>query len=784
MRRTIRLLPAATVTNIGTGAGLSDMEPNGNPYGGAAQISLHDAWRDSNWDYLAEGGDCGFGGGYLGAGTIGCTYAYCAPHPTLDSGGIQTVSFEQPPTLVLFTRVKLVVTWDLAQLGSANEFKFPPANAFGPKLKLILRNRDGTTFSTNGFDEVGEFDGSVCNMSQPSCGIFYSGVRTREWEMTGHPEGGPFTLDDMQAGHFVAGVEYAMSGPAVTGFDFHRMRSFHFYAEVDVQDLGGYTRNVQNNSGHALRMFRKARNTIFLTYPAVEAPDQVHDLANISHPSGPGSQGKGWGDARLERRPTIVLSRTCWPEQLKYVDEHYDRHDLACNFWGAFRIPLAWTPELSGLSYLDLGGEYVYTRDQDGWSLPPGDGVALRVLPNSLNLSEDGLAIQGPDDIERVLQSSNPNAAPWTNAFTNVTVTNVEGTSMVNELGYLSSPKLVFGSMGSGGYSQDVGAVDSASGILLNARCRVRNLSVDDPVTKFLQFGIRRDYLIVLLPVTEWWNFATRAWQSGEVYAQIPSDKAFGEVIADAIPADVLLATTDPTYTVKVGRFTGTVSTATFVAALVSLQEGKAGLGTPLVTLGSTITRIASHFTLENVAPFTVWHRDRGLALVEFRPMFRADALAVGTKKTLLNADHTSSAYDRLWFEADTIDKIVFERFDASSSATVEVEVLDEAGAALKITRAHYLRVFCAWLDADGWREEAPRAIAVGVAVYLIDEDGGEPTFISYNENRSAGIVPNAETPDKVQFGRVGAADYLDGWFRNVEIRRNPLTGTEVVWRR
>lgn len=782
MRRTIRLLPTATVTNV-SGSSLADVEPNGNPYGGAPMVTLHDAWRDSAFDFDETTGPCGVGSFYLGGGPSAlCTYGYFSPPQGFFTGdGLQVVSFEQPPTLVLFQRVKFSLRWDLAKLGGVlvNSWKFPPDVTAGPKAQLVLRKRDASGYNFGPFTEVLNND-PVCNMSQANCGNEYMGALLLEWEMTGHPEGGPFTPDDMQAGHLAAGVSFTTVSGQVPSFDFHRMRSFHFFAEVDVQDLGGYTRNIQNNASHTLRMFRRARNSVFLTYPAVEAPDEVHDLANVSHPRGPGSQGKGWGDARLERRPTIVLSRICWPEQLKYVDEHYDRMDLATNMWGAFRIPLAWTPELSGFAYLDLGGEYVYVRDQDAWSLRPGDGVALRVLPHSLNLSEDGLSLQGPDDVELVLRSSNPDAAPWTSSFVNVTVTNVEGTSMVDELGFMSSPKLVFGSSGSGGYTQNVGTVANASGILLSARCRVRNLSVDNPVTKFLQFGIRRDFLVSAVPTTQWWNFATRTWQASEIYEPIPADKAFGEVISDAIPADVT-ADAAPTYFVKVGRFTGTVSTATFLAALVTLQKGKAGVGTPLITLGTTITRIADHLTPENISPFTVWHRDRGVAIFEWRPMFRAAAMTAGDKKTLANAKHTSGAYDRVWFEAASTDKIIFERSDSGGTKNVEVEILDAADNPLKITRDHVLRVWASWLDGDGWREEAPRAIGVGVAVFLNDDDA---TFVSYNEERAAGITPDGAIPDKVQFGRKDTADYLDGWLRTVEIKRNPLTGREAVWRR
>jgi hypothetical protein len=680
-------------------------------------------------------------------------------------GPSHSMLFEPGPTLALFTKVRFDWSMDYSQQGP-NNWWFPPDNAAGPTVRLSIRNRAGNgwlnvysyTFVTPG-DDV---HNTNTNTESPTPKYF-------SYSMTSHPELGPWTLSDIN--HLAAGLGFSVypntgdnNKPWADPMRFNKFRAFTFKCYLTVQDLGGYVRSVRHNSSATLRMKRKARNTITMTIPAHQATKEIGEIVNVAHTRGLDPSGEGWGERSLERRSGWLSLRTYWPEALKVVDECYDLHDFACEAWAAFRIPIAWTPELSGIAYLDRGGEWTCTRAGDGWSLRPGDGVALRVLEDYPNLSEDGLALHSANGTALALYNFDPSLAGWstTDASGGTVTYTAETTSvMVDELGYQTALLMEFpGTPGTSGKKRDVSLT---AGDTVSVRARVRNISVDDPNTKFLEVAL-------LDGLGNYWSESTRTWVGTPTFLPISSVEGFGEVVLDQIPVAVT-----GTHTIKVGRFSSAINSCSFIIALVDVVQNDFGMGMPMVTLAAPVARVADVFEMDNAAPFTFWHRDRGMVIAEFRPFWRAESLAAATQKRIVLATHAASAWDELRFVAGATDQFVAERYDVpGGSRTVAVDIKDAAGAPLHLTRAHYARVVWRWLDADGWRDRAPYEAMISYAVY----NAADETFVSYYENTTTWAAPDGSAEDVVILSG------LDGWLRWIEVKHSIITGSESVWRR
>ncbi len=164
-----------------------------------------------------------------------------------------------------------------------------------------------------------------------------------------------------------------------------------------------------------------------------------------------------------------------------------------------------------------------------------------------------------------------------------------------------------------------------------------------------------------------------------------------------------------------------------------------------------------------------------GMGIFEFRPFWRAALLTAATQKRLVLASHADSAWDEVRFVAGSTDQFVFERYDTEGgSRTVAVDIKDSAGNPFHMTRNNYARVFFRWLDAAGWRDRPPYEAMIGYAIYNATDE----SFVSYYEETAVWVAPSSAVEDEVSMSG------LDGWLRWVEVKHNPLTGHEAVWRR
>jgi hypothetical protein len=196
------------------------------------------------------------------------------------------------------------------------------------------------------------------------------------------------------------------------------------------------------------------------------------------------------------------------------------------------------------------------------------------------------------------------------------------------------------------------------------------------------------------------------------------------------------------------------------------------------VTLDAPITRLADSHQMAHVWGRELWVHERGTAVAEVRPWWRASSLPADAVKPLLHAQHAAGTWDALQFVPKTgsDDVVRFERA-ISGEGTYQ---LDCPIAGLDLTRAHVLRAWCRWLGADGWTEYAPYSVEVGYAAFLAADGSLVATASALGRLASETAVPYAR--DYLGIG-CDATRQLDGWVRMWETRRAPLHRLEAIWK-
>lgn len=767
MRRTITLRAAGVAVDGGSGA----IVPGTSPYPGSSTpgATVYDIWNSGpqNDRYV---------------------YFHNVAIPTW------AVSFEPGPTLTRFVRVIITAGFDYAQTGPNNWF-FPPDNSFGPTAWITLRGRDGSTWHNgtgSAYHEItlAEADTYNINMNNE---VGYALVPL-SWELTAHPEGGPFTLHDIN--NLAVGISHSTSdGPGGRPYDpsqggFFRIRVPFLTVQLEIEDQGGDVLGPRRASSIALRLLRRARDVV---RPGTSAEFAVGDVMRgrsyLIHPQGAAAGGGGWGPRRLERLSAMVTQRGILPEAFRVVDEHFDRRRFDCLLWGAYRIDIPWGPELQGLALIDKGRSFTHSRPQDAWSARPGDANVMRVLEEYPNVSGEGLAVQGGGDVAVALRNYDLMQAGWSTvgASGSFTATSDTAVTMVEEQGYLSSAKLEYGSGGGqGGRERSLGALPYASNDRLHVRVVLHNTEVPDPDTQNGEVYLKRSGGGLAAP--EYFDLATRTWTTTPTYLAVPSSEASGELILDAVPLNAAGASSDPTYAIGIGRFSSDLFDVILHGALVDVQHSDdtvAGARTPIVTLDATITREADVHRMPHVWGRELWVHERGVAVFEGRPFWRAEDLPDGAVKPLLHAQHADDTYDALQFVAVTDsdgspDVVRFERaIEYEATYQLDCPILDLDGNPLDLTRDHVLRAWARWLGPEGWKDYGPYSVEVGYAIFL--RATGELVG-------TGSVVGRLSTETEVPYARdyvgIGCDEsrQFDGWVRTVETRRNPIHKLEAVW--
>ena len=747
----------------------SERDPGTSPYPGSNTpgMNLYQIWNNI-------------------AGGVNGQYAYVWPNDGVE--GTHRIGFEKGPTLARFTKVTIRTGWDRSARNGWDPWGFPgkenASNAYGPRMAITLQKRsqspaDWIVGTGAAYYEMTADDGHYVSINQSDGFLLHE----LSWEMTSHPEGGPWALEDIN--NLGVGIQcwwsYITEGEAAghafetVGNAFHKLRIPYLSVTLEVEDLGGYVANIRHTTSLALRMMRRARNLLAPKAFIHELPTGIGSRVYMSHPKGHSVvEGEGWGRRRLERRSGLNMKRTYSPESFQAEDEAFDLRPYACLGWAAYRIDTPWNPELQGVALVDKGLGFAHERAQDAWSPRPGDSVLHRVIEGYPNVSFHGRAAQDGGDSAVCLYNYSLFATGWSTVSTagDFSATNDPTVTMVEEQGFLGSCKLDYGAGGGkGGREQSLGALGAGR---LHVRVIVKNTSIQNSATQFGEWYLRRG--------TDYWNDATRAWDGTPVYNAIPSGVAYGAVVADSIPA------TATTYHIGVGRFSSNMGPVILHGALVDVQFSDttvAGARTTLVTLAAPIVRVADEHQMSQASDAVdreLWSYDRGTAVVEAQPFWRSVDLPADAVKPLIYVEHATNTWDTLQFvpKTGTTDLVRFERA-ISGSATFQLDCpLKDANAAdIDLTRAHVLRVWARWLGAEGWSQYGPYSVEVGYGVFL------EATGVLVGQGSIIGRLSVLTAISARNFIRIGcdATRFFDGYIRMWETRRSPLHGVECTWR-
>jgi hypothetical protein len=240
-------------------------------------------------------------------------------------------------------------------------------------------------------------------------------------------------------------------------------------------------------------------------------------------------------------------------------------------------------------------------------------------------------------------------------------------------------------------------------------------------------------------------------------------------------------------YTVGVGRFSGNMGPVTLHTALFDVQHSDttvAGARTPSVTLDAEITREPDVHKMPHVWERELWTPERGTAVVEVQPFWRAEDLPADAVKPLLHAQNATDTWDAIQFVPNTTDNVRFER-GVSGESTFQLD----CPMTTSLTRLHVLRVWARWLGAEGWNEFSAYSLQLGFLITLAADE----TVVETGSTQ--GTLPDITTlPAQQQWSLTFERDYLgigydptprylDGYMRMWETRLNPLSELEALWR-
>jgi hypothetical protein len=405
----------------------------------------------------------------------------------------------------------------------------------------------------------------------------------------------------------------------------------------------------------------------------------------------------------------------------------------------------------------------------------------MRVLENCPNLSSHGLACQAGGDTAVCTRNYDLHQTGWSTVLSSgtFTATQDDDVAMVEEQGYLTCTRLDYGAGGgAGGREKSLGAMGAGR---LHVRIIVKNSSISNSNTQFGEWYLRKD-----IGTDEYWDNASRTWTTTPTYNAMPSQNYGGDVIGySEIVADAITVTAD-TYFIGVGRFSSQMGPAILHTALVDVQHSDttaAGARTPQVLLDATILRTADSHKMYHVWGRELWTFDRGVAVAEFRPFWRATDLPENAVKPILHAQHATNTWDAVQFVpiTATADLLRFERgISGETTFQLDCPIVDVNGDPVHLTRAHVVRVWARWLGNEGWSDFAPYSVQIGYMITL-EENGA---FVA--TGFALGTLSVLTTTTARSYLGIGVDEtprYLDGYMRMWETRRNPIHGLDAMWR-
>lgn len=250
-----------------------------------------------------------------------------------------------------------------------------------------------------GYVIVAEF----CNRNTtPDAGTY--GLYTVGVWATNPATGAAWTLADLAAGTFIAGVEaggvaegQAGNGipPAYGGstadFDLGQL-----WVEITTTPSETFVNPIRLSASAILRLFGRPLQPVEFSGPVQFSRVRPGETVYVTHPQYPTEDGLGCGDLNWQRRPLKVLSVSDGLEPPEVRIKALDIIDRACRFWSTWRTDVgADVVNLSGIPRFDQGGGYTIARTTADWVERPTDRLLVGISAARPRITPFGLLVQG-----------------------------------------------------------------------------------------------------------------------------------------------------------------------------------------------------------------------------------------------------------------------------------------------------------------------------------------------------------------------------------------------------
>jgi hypothetical protein len=484
-------------------------------------------------------------------------------------------------------------------------------------------------------------------------------------------------------------------------------------AVVTYAPLPAGISDAREKASHLIRERRFPRETVRMETTLRGLDLKLGDDVSFIHFAGPakpkvvpvGSKDDrdpadfGWRAEPWNRRLLRLRHRTTDLNRMTTKLEFDGRSGFLCTFWDSAESQRSSSPIEDGTARLTTGGAVTFTRPSKAWLEDPGSGLVTEYAVNQKPVTIGGLLLETAS--ENLLVHSS--GIDGTSVLPAPTGAGVNGSSVTAET---SPPSALFAQLvGAQAIKLTAGtplAVDlvqpwpTTASVPSSTRVRFSVDHMDDPGANFrwrLQRGVDGFY----------WNEATSSWGA-------------------AVTNNVFTASTtrvrDRSTVINVGSNATTLTLSCLQLAgppngranrIYHLQlEAKHFASSRIVTRGSTYTRAACVYKVENNSGSRAFNNSGGTFLCEFVPLYfdPGDPLP-GTLAHVFDVQHDANNRWRL-YQDHAVTALTF-------AATVGGVTYGTANASFLPARATTYRLACRWTSAAGELGIPPRSLDVFV---------------------------------------------------------------------
>lgn len=497
--------------------------------------------------------------------------------------------------------------------------------------------------------------------------------------------GSAWTLDDLAAGTFKAGIETGgiAEGQAGNGLP---PTSSGYQASLDVAllciEITGSPSSLVVEPVRQLMsiLLWLRRNRLRLVEQTVTLPHTDIALGESYHlddPDFPTGDALGTSRRDWSAHPLFVVSKN---ERLGANEariQAWDQRELAVSVWSPLHTDLGADDNWSGIPWLDRGGGRAVTRAQSGWVARPND-FRLRDAPSGYwRITPWGLSICGGSYTGYTSDTGELTWYPDNNAL--LLGTGGEGTSLANgDTTGFTGWTVSVGGGGSVVVKEDTSYLRDVTGYRRAARCTTdvyatshariyqdtSGFANTDVVRVHLKFQMvagdptNVEYLLRRTTAPTDWSQTAVDWVAASYWTKVGDGLALGgaslEVVGDhyeywsgPIIVGGTGAQTLRLYVGPVAEDDGCVDL--FECSIVSTEGASMAVlrRDSVVTSTDAVVQAGDVVDLDNQSDYQIWDASRGTWSLMFTPLWDHEDLADGAVKVLVCANHQATANDR-----------------------------------------------------------------------------------------------------------------------------------------